>query len=128
VRPPSPGATPLRAKTIDPNSASPATSNVYDNGRTPLVDAFSTSSRIGCCDSLNLKPCCGSSRRGWVISTPGIGPATPGLSGFALFLASQAKLKLRSRAENARSDVRFTRLMVIHLVPTRPTGKTRQHR
>src|SRR3954454_8215170 len=88
VRPPAPGATRERLNTRVAKPLSVATSKVYERGRTPVDEAFSMSSLIGCCDSLNLKPCAGSSSFGGVMSTPGIGPATDGLSGFELFLAS----------------------------------------
>src|SRR5262245_32131491 len=53
-------------------------------------------SLIGCCDSLILKPCAGSTSVGALMTTPGIGPATEGLSGVELFLASQAVSDSRS--------------------------------
>src|SRR3954452_4723052 len=83
---------------------------MYVTGRTPFELAFSMSSLIGCCDSLNLNPCRGSSSFGGVISTPGIGPATEGLSGFELFSASQPSNDSSRIAGNAAAGV--IRLMV----------------
>src|SRR5580765_5714753 len=86
---PSPGGTDPRPNTFVVKALSVATSNVYDSGRTPLLDAFSIVSLTGCCESLSLVPIDGSSRRGAEIWTPAIGPATEGLSGVSLFWASQ---------------------------------------
>ena len=59
-------------------------------GRTPVEDAFSISSVIGCFSIAIFVPVCGSSSFGAEISTPGIGPATVGVSGFELLTVSQA--------------------------------------
>ena len=84
-----PGVTLLRAKTLFWNALSLATSKVYDSGRTPFELAFSTISRTGCCAGFSLAPGAGSDARGALISTPAIGPAIDGLSGFSLFSTPQ---------------------------------------
>src|SRR5262245_9627446 len=48
VRPPSPGETDSRENTLFVKLTSVATSNTYDKGRTPELDAFSMSSDSGC--------------------------------------------------------------------------------
>ena len=107
VRPPSPPGTPLRANTFEVNSASLATSNMYEMGRTPVEVAFSITSRIGCCDSLYLKPCPGSRSFGGVIFTPAIGPATDGLSGLELFCASHPASANDRTAGSSAAEMRF---------------------
>src|SRR4051812_6347521 len=62
-------------------------------------------SLIGCCDSLYLNPCAGSSSFGALISTPAIGPATEGLRGLELFFASHAVSESVSVAHSAAAAV-----------------------
>ena len=57
--------------------------------RTPLVPAFSISSVGGSLLNVSVEPANGSSGRGAVMLTPGIGPATDGAVGLALLAASQ---------------------------------------
>src|SRR4051794_30861468 len=64
-------------------------------------------SLIGCCDSLYLKPCAGSISFGAVISTPAMGPATEGLRGLELFLASHPVNAKVSVAQSAAAAVFF---------------------
>src|SRR5262245_17582957 len=90
VRPPSPGGIASREKTLLVNPVSVATSNTHDRGRTPLLEAFSIRSETGWSSTAIFEPTAGSRAFGAVISTPGIGPATVGLSGFSLFEASHA--------------------------------------
>src|SRR5262245_25932375 len=79
-----------RMNTLLVNPASVATSNSYESGRTPELDEFSISSETGCSSTAIREPTAGSRTFGALISTPGIGPATAGLSGFELFEASHA--------------------------------------
>src|SRR5882672_2747220 len=90
VRPPSPCAMPSLENTLLVNPVSVAMSNEYDSGRGPLLPAFSISSVTGCFSIEILVPGPGSSIFGAEISMPGMGPATEGLSGVELLLASQA--------------------------------------
>jgi hypothetical protein len=59
--------------------------------RTPFVPGFSINSTGGSDVKVNVVPACGSSGCGALIDTPGIGPATEGAVGFALFAASHAQ-------------------------------------
>ena len=71
---------------------------------------FSIVSRIGCWESFSFVPAEGSTGRGAVMLTPGIGPATDGLSGVSLFWASQAlstTSDVRARSERAEDFVRM---------------------
>src|SRR5258708_10417572 len=73
------------AKTLLLKLESVATSMTYVNGRTADVDALLTINVIGCLSTATLVPEAGSAGCGAVILTPGMGPATVGLSGFELF-------------------------------------------
>ena len=66
------------------------TSSCSQSVRTPLVPAFSISSVGGSELNISVSPAPGSSGRGAVIATPGIGPATDGAVGLALLAASHA--------------------------------------
>src|SRR5450759_4496890 len=79
-----------RENTLLLNAASVAMSNEYVSGRTPLLPAFSMSKVTGCFSMEIFVPGVGSSIFGAEMSTPGIGPATDGLSGVELLLASHA--------------------------------------
>src|SRR5437773_1150489 len=74
-------------------------------------------------------PACGSSIRGAEISTPGIGPATEGLSGFELLDASHA-LSASTAASSPMTDVHWGYLGFIdfHCVSgrKRPTFRATQ--
>ena len=112
VLPSPPGGTEPRPNTLDEKFVSLATSKVYASGRTPLVFEFSIISLIGCCASLSLAPIEGSTRRGAEISTPGMGPATEGLSGVSLFFASQPTRVNNKPAATAAAGENFVRVMV----------------
>ena len=70
-----------------------------------MVAAFSTTSVTGCLSTGTLVPL-GSTGVGGVMFTPGIGPATVGLSGFALFIASQPAAASR-RGDNTSRTLNF---------------------
>src|SRR3954447_7235924 len=111
VRPPSPCVTPSRENTLFAKPVSVAMSNAYDSGRGPLLPAFSISRVTGCFSTEIFVPGVGSSIFGAEISMPGIGPATDGLSGFELLLASQA-VSARAAARTPQvarvRDITFT--------------------
>jgi len=81
---------PSRENTLLLNAASVAMSNEYVNGRTPVLPAFSMSNVTGCLSICIFVPAIGSSIFGALMFTPGMGPATEGLSGSELLLASHA--------------------------------------
>src|SRR5262249_24781529 len=112
VRPPSPGETPSRSNTLFVKPASRATSNTYDNGRTPLLDEFSMSSDNGCSSTAILARTTGSRTFGAEISTPGIGPATVGLRGFELFELWHA-VRVATAVQTLRADSTL-RIINIH--------------
>src|SRR5215210_4867794 len=64
-------------------------------------------SLIGCCDSLYLNPCAGSSSLGAVMFTPAIGPAIEGLSGLELFWASHPARVQVTAAHSTAVEVRY---------------------
>ena len=80
-----------------------------------MVLEFETVRRIGCCASLNFVPSAGSTVRGAVMSTPGMGPATEGLSGVSLFCASHpasATTDIKTTTARAEELVRMVRYPV----------------
>src|SRR4051812_42478124 len=70
-----------------PKLTSAATSTVSVSGRGPVLDAFSISRTTGCWPT-EIFVETGSSVFGALISIPGIGPATDGLNGVVLLVAS----------------------------------------
>src|SRR5262245_27652213 len=113
VRPPSPGAIASRWNTRFVNPVSVATSNTYDSGRALELEEFSIKSDTGCSLAAIFAPTAGSRIFGAVISTPAIGPATAGLSGFELFEASHAltaRIAVKTAsAPMALRNIEFTR-------------------
>src|SRR5262249_62012104 len=95
-----------RENTLLVKFASIAISKTYDSGRTPLVDAFSISNVIGCLSTAILAPLVGSRILGVVISTPGIGPATVGVSGLELFVVTHAPAASGTVTTPAPGDTR----------------------
>src|SRR5690242_19837898 len=79
---------PSRENTLLEKFASVAMSNTSDSGRTPDVEAFWAVSVSGCASAAIRAPAAGVMVLGAVMLTPGIGPATDGLSGFELLATS----------------------------------------
>ena len=124
---PLPGVMPSRVNTLFVKFASDATSNTYDSGRTPLVDALFTISVIGCLSTAIFVPAVGATTVGAVMLTPGIGPCTVGVKGFELFVTSHAVTDTTA-AQSASAEeilviITCTLLRIGRIVPeNRPCG------
>src|SRR5512145_2547715 len=79
---------------------------------------------MGCWLSLYFEPWAGSTILGALMSTPAIGPATEGLRGFSLFVASQATSAPRI-SEAGTSAARLNELRSIGQFPS-PARRPRE--